>query len=112
MTMLRLIRLPALRLGGWGVNAGEWGGKTSDLEKLLGRSPMTATEFVSANYAARHNRDSRLREIVAGRGWQQRAFPMHIRCRGVPTLYRLVRRSTAGALDLCHLLVGNCCKTS
>jgi NAD(P)H dehydrogenase (quinone) len=40
---------------GWvqGVNAGEWDGNTGDLEKLLGRKPMTASEFLRANYAAR-----------------------------------------------------------
>ncbi|MFK4810370.1 SDR family oxidoreductase [Devosia sp. ZW T5_3] len=47
---------PAARFAlGWvqGVNAGEWGGKTGDLEKLLGRKPMTAAEFLRTNYAAR-----------------------------------------------------------
>ena len=47
---------PAARFAlGWvqGVNAGVWGGKTGDLEKLLGRKPLTAAEFLRANYAAR-----------------------------------------------------------
>lgn len=41
---------------GWvkGVNAGEWSGETGDLEKLLGRKPMTVAEFLRTNYAARH----------------------------------------------------------
>jgi len=34
-----------------GINAGEWGGKTGDLEKLLGRKPTTTTEFLRANFA-------------------------------------------------------------
>jgi NAD(P)H dehydrogenase (quinone) len=40
---------------GWvqGINAGEWGGNTGDLEKLLGRKPMTAAEFLRTHYAAR-----------------------------------------------------------
>jgi len=48
---------PAARFAlGWvqGVNAGEWGGKTGVLEKLLGRKPMTAAEFLRTNYAAGH----------------------------------------------------------
>lgn len=47
---------PAARFAlGWvqGVNAGEWGGKTGDLEQLLGRKPMTTAEFLRTNYAAR-----------------------------------------------------------
>lgn len=36
-----------------GVAVGEWDGRTGDLEKLLGRKPITATEFLRANYAAR-----------------------------------------------------------
>ncbi|UXN74768.1 SDR family NAD(P)-dependent oxidoreductase [Devosia sp. A8/3-2] len=46
---------PAARFAlGWahGINAGEWSGQTGDSEKLLGRKPMTAAEFLSANYAA------------------------------------------------------------
>ena len=46
---------PAARFAlGWvqGINAGEWGGKTGDLEKLLGRKPMAAAEFLRTNYAA------------------------------------------------------------
>ncbi|MBP0438343.1 SDR family oxidoreductase [Tianweitania sediminis] len=35
-----------------GINAGEWDGKTGDLEKLLGRKPTTAAEFLDASYAA------------------------------------------------------------
>lgn len=35
-----------------GINAGEWGGTAGDLEKLLGRKPMTAAEFLRANHAA------------------------------------------------------------
>ncbi|MCS6759241.1 MAG: NAD(P)H-binding protein [Candidatus Devosia euplotis] len=40
---------------GWvqGVNAGAWGGKPGDLEKLLGRKSMTAAEFLRTSYAAR-----------------------------------------------------------
>jgi len=33
-----------------GINAGEWDGKTGDLEKLLGRKPVTAAEFLRAPY--------------------------------------------------------------
>ncbi|KRA98472.1 NAD(P)-dependent oxidoreductase [Devosia sp. Root685] len=36
-----------------GINAGEWGGTAGDLEKLLGRKPTTAAEFLRANYAVR-----------------------------------------------------------
>jgi len=36
-----------------GVNAGEWEGRTGDLEKLLGRKPTTPTEFLRASYASR-----------------------------------------------------------
>jgi NAD(P)H dehydrogenase (quinone) len=46
---------PAARFAlGWvqGVNAGEWSGKAGDLEKLLGRKPMTAAEFLRAAYVA------------------------------------------------------------
>lgn len=49
---------PAARFAlGWvhGINAGAWGGKTGDLEKLLGRKPMTAAEFLRTNYAARQS---------------------------------------------------------
>ena len=35
-----------------GVNAGEWEGKTGDLEKLLGRKPTTPAQFLRANYAS------------------------------------------------------------
>ncbi|SMH30124.1 SDR family oxidoreductase [Mesorhizobium australicum] len=35
-----------------GVNAGEWEGKTGDLEKLLGRKPTTPAEFLRASYAS------------------------------------------------------------
>jgi NAD(P)H dehydrogenase (quinone) len=35
-----------------GINAGEWDGKTGDLERLLGRKPTTATEFLRASHAA------------------------------------------------------------
>lgn len=40
---------------GWvhGINAGEWGGSTGDLEKLLGRKPMTTAEFLQAYYTTR-----------------------------------------------------------
>lgn len=47
---------PAARFAlGWvqGVNAGAWDGKAGDLEKLLGRKPMTVAEFLRTNYAAR-----------------------------------------------------------
>lgn len=46
---------PAARFAlGWvkGVNAGAWDGKSSDLEQLLGRKPMTTDEFLRINYAA------------------------------------------------------------
>lgn len=36
-----------------GIKAGEWNGKTGDLEKLLGRKPTTAAEFLRAHYSAR-----------------------------------------------------------
>jgi NAD(P)H dehydrogenase (quinone) len=36
-----------------GINAGGWSGKTGDLEKLLGRKPMSAAEFLRDSYAAR-----------------------------------------------------------
>ncbi len=35
------------------INAGEFDGQTGDLEKLLGRKPMTAQEFLRQNYPAR-----------------------------------------------------------
>lgn len=35
-----------------GVNAGEWEGKSGDLEKLLGRKPTTPAEFLRASYAS------------------------------------------------------------
>lgn len=35
-----------------GVNAGEWEGKTGDLEKLLGRKPTTSAEFLRASYGS------------------------------------------------------------
>lgn len=40
---------------GWmqGVNSGAWDGKAGDLEKLLGRKPMTAAEFLRTNYGRR-----------------------------------------------------------
>lgn len=42
---------------GWvqGVNAGEWDGKTGDLEKLLGRKPKTVAEFLRTTYAPRQD---------------------------------------------------------
>lgn len=36
-----------------GINAGEWDGQTGDLEKLLGRKPTTAAEFLQASFASR-----------------------------------------------------------
>ncbi len=33
-----------------GINAGAWAGKTNDLETLLGRKPVTATEFLRGQY--------------------------------------------------------------
>lgn len=33
-----------------GIIAGEWEGNSGDLEKLLGRKPVTAAEFLRANY--------------------------------------------------------------
>ena len=36
-----------------GVNTGEWDGQTGDLEKLLGRKPVTPAEFLRASFAAR-----------------------------------------------------------
>ncbi len=47
---------PAARFAlGWmqRVNAGAWDGKAGDLEKLLGRKPTTAAEFLRTNYAER-----------------------------------------------------------
>ncbi|MBD0414300.1 SDR family oxidoreductase [Oryzicola mucosus] len=35
-----------------GVNAGEWEGKSGDMEKLLGRKPTTPAEFLRASYAS------------------------------------------------------------
>jgi len=35
-----------------GINAGAWSGKPGDLEKLLGRKPMTVAEVLRAIYAA------------------------------------------------------------
>jgi NAD(P)H dehydrogenase (quinone) len=35
-----------------GVNAGEWADQTGDLEKLIGRTPTTAAEFLRDNYPA------------------------------------------------------------
>ena len=46
---------PAARFAlGWvqGVNAGEWGGQTGDLERFLGRKPTSAAEFLRANLRA------------------------------------------------------------
>ena len=39
---------------GWiaGINSGEWSKQTGDLEKLLGRKPMTAAKFFRASYPA------------------------------------------------------------
>jgi NAD(P)H dehydrogenase (quinone) len=34
-----------------GVQAGEWDGQTGDLERLLGRKPVTAAEFLRASFA-------------------------------------------------------------
>lgn len=36
-----------------GITAGEWDGQTGDLEKLLGRKPITAKEFLRGSFAAR-----------------------------------------------------------
>ena len=47
---------PAARFAlGWveGINAGAWSGKTSDLEQLIGRKPMTVAEFLRHDHAAR-----------------------------------------------------------
>ncbi len=33
-----------------GVTTGEWDGNSGDLEKLLGRKPKTAAEYLQANY--------------------------------------------------------------
>ncbi|HEY8576983.1 MAG TPA: SDR family oxidoreductase [Devosia sp.] len=47
---------PAARFAlGWmqGVNSGAWDGQAGDLEKLLGRTPMTAAEFLRTTYAKR-----------------------------------------------------------
>ncbi|SEP61975.1 NAD(P)H dehydrogenase (quinone) [Devosia sp. YR412] len=46
---------PAARFAlGWmqGINAGEWGGKAGDLERLIGRKPMPADEFLRTHYGA------------------------------------------------------------
>lgn len=36
-----------------GINAGAWGGKAGDLERLLGRKPTTAAEFLKTAFASR-----------------------------------------------------------
>ncbi|MFL9842459.1 SDR family oxidoreductase [Sphingomonas sp. ST-64] len=42
-----------VRLWVKGVAAGEWDGQTGDLERLLGRKPMTPVEYLRARYADR-----------------------------------------------------------